>query len=55
MNIPGDLDKRAKNMIMRRPAVQLLDDQPDMNELVSAIGSMQDRKAPGRDGIPSEV
>ena len=55
LNIPGDLDERAKNKIMQRPAVQLLDDLPDMNELVSAIGSMQDRKAPGRDGIPSEV
>mgnify|MGYP001802330248 CR=1 FL=1 len=40
---------------MQRPAVQLSDDPPDMNKLISAIGSMQDRKAPNKDGIPSEV
>lgn len=55
LNIPGDLDEMARDRIEQRPVVQRLDEPPDMNELMSAIGSMQDGKAPGRDGIPSEV
>ena len=55
LNVPGDFDETAKGMIEQRPLVPLLDDQPDMNQLMSAICSVQDGKAPGRDGIPSEL
>ena len=55
LNLPGDLDEIAKDKIMQRPLVPLLDEPPDMNELMSAIRSVKDGKAPGRDGIPSEI
>ena len=55
LNVPGDLDRAAKDNIAQRPVVPVLDDPPDMDELMSAICSVQDGKAPGRDGIPSEV
>jgi len=55
LNIPGELDEAAKNKIVQKPPVALLDDLPNMNGLVSAIGSMQDGKTVGRDGIPSDM
>lgn len=51
----GELDGTAKNKIVQRPHFALLDDPPNMNELLSVIGSMQDGKAVGRDGIISDV
>ena len=55
LNIPGDLDDTAKDKVEQRPLVPLLNNSPDMNEPMSAICSVQDRKAPGRDGIPFEI
>ena len=55
LNVLGDLYEPAKDKIKQRLLVPLLDDPPDMNELMSTICSVQDGKAPGRDGIPSEI
>ena len=38
-----------------RPVVSELDDMPTREELHLAIASMADEKAPGVDGIPSEI
>ena len=40
---------------MQRPVVPPLDDPSVIDELMSAICSVQDREDPGRDSIPSEV
>jgi len=48
VNIPGELDETAKNKIVQKPPVALLDDPLNMNELMSAIGSMPNGIAVGR-------
>jgi len=55
LNIPGELDEAAKTKIVQRPPVALLDDPPNMNKLMSAISSMHDRKAVGKDSILSDI
>ena len=37
LNVPGDLEKTAKDRITQRPVVPQMDDPPDMDELMSAI------------------
>ena len=37
LNVPGDLEKTAKDRITQRPVLPLLDDPPDMDELMSAL------------------
>ena len=55
LNNTGDLDADARNSIKQRPIACAMDEAPDISELVAALGSMQDGKAPGCDGIPAEV
>ena len=40
---------------MQRPVVSSLDEPPNFDELMPAITTTQDGKAPGRDRIPEEV
>jgi len=49
------LDEVAKNKIVQRPPVELLDDPPNIDERMSAIGPKKDGEDVGRDDIPTEV
>ncbi|KAM9328275.1 uncharacterized protein KZ484_019609 [Pholidichthys leucotaenia] len=55
LNNPGDLTEEAKEALVQRPAVSSLDEPPNLDEVMAAIKTTQDGKAPGRDGIPAEV
>ena len=52
---PGDLSEEAKEVLVQRPVVSSLDEPPNVDELMSAIRTTQDGKAPERDGIPAEA
>ena len=54
LNVPGDIDHEALDNIQQRIAKTSLDEIPNMAEMVRAIASLKDGKAPGGDGI-SEV
>ena len=55
LNNPGDLSEEASEALVQQPVVSRLDEPPNFDELMSAIRTTQDGKAPGRDGIPAEV
>ena len=55
LNNPGDLSEEAKEALVQRPAVSSLDEPRNFDELMSAIRTTQDGKAPGRDAIPAKV
>ena len=55
LNQPGEIEPAARDRINQRPVVTELDDMPTREELHLAIASMADDKAPGVDGIPSEI
>jgi hypothetical protein len=55
LNQPGDIEPTALERINQRPLVTALDDAPTLKELKLAIASLADGKAPGVDGIPSEI
>ena len=55
LNQPGDIEPAARDRINQRPVVTALDDIPTRKELNLAIASLGDGKAPGVDGIPSEI
>ncbi|XP_030835970.1 uncharacterized protein LOC115921853 [Strongylocentrotus purpuratus] len=55
LNQPGDIESAARDRINQRPVVTALDDIPTRKELNLAIASLGDDKAPGVDGIPSEI
>ena len=55
LNQPGDIDPTALEKINQQPLVTVLDDVPTLEELQLAIAFLADSKAPGVDGIPSEV
>ena len=55
LNIPGNVDYAALNTIADRPTATDLDDEPVYEELVKAIDSTMENKAPGRCGLPAEV
>ena len=55
LNQPGDIEQTALDKIDQRPLVASLDEAPTMKELQLAITSLADGKAPGVDGIPSEI
>ena len=44
INVPGELDKLATDKLLQRPVVTLLDDAFDINEDMSAIFSVQNKK-----------
>jgi hypothetical protein len=55
LNQPGDIEPTALERINQRPLATALDDAPTLEELQLAIASLADGKAPGVDGIPSEI
>lgn len=55
LNQPGDIEPAARDRIIQRPIVTALDDVPTLEELHQALSSLADGKAPGVDGIPSEI
>lgn len=55
LNFPGDLADEAHEQLTQRSVITSLDEQPSINELLTAIKTTQEGNAPGRDGIPAEV
>lgn len=55
LNQPGDIEPEALDRINQRPIVTELDDVPALEELQRALNSLADGRAPGVDGIPSEI
>ena len=55
LNVPGDIDHEAMDIIPQPIIKTSLDDIPTMDEMASAIAGLKDGKAPGEDGIPAEV
>ena len=51
--VPGDIDHEALDNIPQRKTS--LDEIPTMAEMARAIAGLKDAKAPGGDGIPTEV
>ncbi|XP_068676678.1 uncharacterized protein [Montipora foliosa] len=50
-----DLSEEAKEALVQRPVVSSLDEPPNFDELMPAITTTRDGKAPGMGGIPAEV
>ena len=55
LNVPGDIEPEVLENIQKRSVNTALDEKPTMDEMVRAIKGLKDRKAPGEEGIPSEV
>jgi exonuclease III len=55
LNVPGTVDKAALEELPEVNADTALDDIPSFNELLAAINSCRENKAPGGCGIPAEV
>ena len=55
VNVSGDIDHEAVDIISQRITKTNLDDIPTMDEMTRAIACLKDGKAPGGDGIPAEV
>ena len=55
LNVPGDIDHEALDNIPQRITKTSLDEIPTMDEKARAIVGLKDGKAPGGDGILTEV
>ena len=55
LNVPDDIDPEALDNIPQRITKTSLDEIPSMTEIARAIADLKDGKAPGGDGIPTEV
>jgi len=55
LNVPGTVDKDALNSLIDLPPNDDLSEDPSFEELLEAIASTKDNKAPGECGIPGEV
>ena len=55
LNVPGDIDHEALDIIPQRITKTSLDDIPTMDEMARTIAGLKDGKLPGGDGIPAEV
>ena len=55
LNVPGDTDHEALGNIPQRITKTCLNEIPTMAEMTRAIAGLKDDKAPGGDGIPTEV
>ena len=51
----NSISEAALNAVECLQTVDVLDDKPTLDELRSAVGARTAGKAPGKDGIPSEV
>ena len=54
-NVPGDIDHEALDNIPQRITKTSLEENTTMHEIARAIAGLKHGKAPGRDGIPTEV
>ena len=55
LNRPSCVDEQALLNMPQRPLIPALDEGPTIEETVKAINQLQTGKAPGPDGIPSEI
>ena len=55
LNVPGDIDHEALDNIPQRITKTSFDEIPTMAEMARTITGLKAGKAPGEDGIPSEV
>ncbi|KAK2178380.1 hypothetical protein NP493_546g03151 [Ridgeia piscesae] len=55
LNVPGDIDHETLYNIPQRITKTCLDEIPTMDEMARAIAGLKDGKAPGGDGIHTEV
>ena len=55
LNVPGDIDHEALDIIQQRITNTSFDEIPTMDEMARAIADLKDGKAPGGDVITAEV
>ncbi|CAH1245993.1 Hypp7629 [Branchiostoma lanceolatum] len=55
LNRPSNIDQQAIQDMPQRPLMTFLDDPSSLEETQKAIKQLQGGKAPGPDGIPSEI
>jgi hypothetical protein len=55
LNLPSSVSQSALDEIPQQPPIEELDATPTLEEVQMAIKQMSCSKAPGKDGIPSEV
>ena len=54
LNVPGDIEPTALANIQHHNVMIILDETPTMEELMKAVASLADGKAPGGDRIPAK-
>ena len=55
LNMTGKVDRSAVDTIAPRPNITLVDENPELKELLDAISARKEGKALGRCGIPAEI
>ena len=55
LNMTGEVDGSALDIIAQRPNITLVDENLEMRELLDAINATKEGKALGRCGIPAEI
>ena len=55
LNMTGEVDGSALDIIAQRPNITLVDENPERKELLDAINATKEGKALGRCGIPAEI
>ena len=55
LNMTGKVDRSAVDTIAPRPNITLVDENPELEELLNAISARKEGKALGRCGIAAEI
>ena len=53
--ITGEVDNSALDTFAQRPNITLVDENPELKELLNAMNARREGKALGRCGIPAEI